>query len=311
MISDKVLGAYASIGALPAAQQADWYRRLAGEDGITTFEIPGLAEAPLPPEVSEALADLSASLVVSLVAQWATVGQENPAYGLSSTEEASRRAALLDVGTVVQQCADLSRRGIRIRNLTVHTGQRRGGDIAHAIAFYRSLLELDGSLGALLPDCALAVEVTDCLPLDHPIPFPAAKKASLSVPLLIDALTSANGVTPPHRPISLVVNWGRLLVNGDRPLAVVDEILQSPVPLAGVILSGAGSSAQGFMDSHNSHLDPDSGFSAEDFQSCAAKLVASPQAVFVGTKCSTKKGADEEVTVAEVLSAQTDLLQAV
>ena len=310
MISDKVLGAYASIGTLPPAEQADWYRRLAGTDGITTFEIPVLAGVPLPPEVVDALADLSASLVVTLVAQWATAGQENPAYGLSSTEEESRRAALLDAGTVVQQCVALSRRGIRIRNLTVHTGQRRGGDIPHAIAFYRSLIELDRSLGALLPDCGLAVEVTDCLPVDHPIPFPAAKKASLPVPLLIDTLTSANGDTPPQRPVSLVVNWGRLLVNGDRPLAVIDEILQSPVPLAGVILSGAGSSAHGFMDSHNSHLDPDSGFTADDFRSCAARLEASPQAVFLGMKCSAKKG-DDEVTAQEALRAQTDLLRSV
>lgn len=310
MISDRVLGAYASIGTLPPAEQADWYRRLAGEDGITTFEIPLLAGLPLPREVVEALADLSASLVVTLVAQWATSGQENPAYGLSSVEEQSRRAALLDAGTVVQQCVALSWRGIRVRNLTVHTGQRRGRDIPHAISFYRSLIELDRSLGALLPECALAVEVTDCLPVDHPIPFPAAKKASLPVPRLIDTLTSVNGDTSPQRPVSLVINWGRLLVNGDRPLAVIDEILQSPVPLGGVILSGAGSSADGFIDSHNSHLDPDSGFSADDFRFCAAMLEANRQAVFVGMKCSAKKGEDE-LPVADTLSAQTELLLAV
>ena len=74
--------------------------------------------------------------------------------------------------------------------------------------------------------------------------------------------------------------------------------------------SGAGSSAHGFMDSHNSHLDPDSGFTADDFRSCAARLEASPQAVFLGMKCSAKKG-DDEVTAQEALSAQTDLLRAV
>ena len=65
------------------------------------------------------------------------------------------------------------------------------------------------------------------------------------------------------------------------------------------------------MDSHNSHLDPDSGFSADDFQSCASKLEASPQAVFLGMKCSTKKGDDDGVTVEEALRAQTDLLRTV
>ena len=82
------------------------------------------------------------------------------------------------------------------------------------------------------------------------------------------------------------------------------------MPLGGVILSGAGSSADGFMDSHNSHLDPDSGFSADDFRLCAAMLEANRQAVFVGMKCSAKKGEDE-LPVADTLSAQTDLLLAV
>ena len=64
------------------------------------------------------------------------------------------------------------------------------------------------------------------------------------------------------------------------------------------------------MDSHNSHLDPDSGFTAEDFRSCAATLEAGPQAVFVGMKCSLKKGEDE-LTADAALRAQTALLQTV
>ncbi len=113
MIGERVLGAYAAIGALTPAEQADWYRRLAAEYGIGAFEIPLPAGAPLAVEVADALADLGASLVVTLVAQWAAAGQENPAYGLSSTDEASRVAALLDVGTVLQQCSALSLRARR------------------------------------------------------------------------------------------------------------------------------------------------------------------------------------------------------
>jgi len=91
------------------------------------------------------------------------------------------------------------------------------------------------------------------------VQFPAAKKASLTLPDLIDTLAGVNQETASGGPISLMVNWGRLLINGDSPLVALDQILVSEVPLAGVILSGAGASADGYRDSHNSHLDPDTG----------------------------------------------------
>ena len=104
-----------------------------------------------------------------------------------------------------------------------------------------------------------------------------------------------------------MVNWGRLLVNGDVPLPIIHQILESDVPLSGVILSGAGPSADGFMDSHNSHLDPQSGFTEKDAMSCAAVLASSSQPIFLGTKCSTAKG-DQELSVETVLTAQVELL---
>ena len=104
-----------------------------------------------------------------------------------------------------------------------------------------------------------------------------------------------------------MVNWGRLLVNGDVPLSSLHQILESDVPLSGVILSGAGHSADGFTDSHNSHLDPQSGFTEEDAMSCASVLASSSQPIFLGTKCSTAKG-DEELPVETVLNAQAELL---
>ena len=39
MIDNKVRGAYASVGTLSVTEQAEWYRRAAGERGIGTFEI--------------------------------------------------------------------------------------------------------------------------------------------------------------------------------------------------------------------------------------------------------------------------------
>ena len=307
MITEKVLGAYTIVGTLSPTEQADWYRKAVEEWNISTFEVPILAGVPLVPEVVDVFTELSASLVVTLVAQWATVGQKNPAYGLSSLDESSRQAAIVDACSSLQQCATLSEGGIRIRNVFVHTGGRSGDTIPHAIAFHQSLTHLRELAASILPDTTLAVEVTDSLPSDHPIPFPAAKKASLTLSDLIQILSFVNREGASGHPIGLMVNWGRLLVNGDVPLSSLHQILESDVPLSGVILSGAGPSADGFMDSHNSHLDPQSGFTEEDAMSCASVLASSPQPIFLGTKCSTAKG-DEQLPVETVLNAQAELL---
>ena len=307
MIAEKVLGVYASVGSLTPAEQAEWYRRASREWGINTFELPLLAGVALPSELAEAFSELRASLVVTLVAQWAGCGQKNPAYGLSSVEESARQTAVLDVCSVLQQCLELSQQGVHIRNVVVHTGQRSGHPVRQAIALSRSLVDLRRATAAIFTDCALTVEVTDSLPADHPIPFPAAKKASLTLPELIETIASVNQETAPGGPIPLMVNWGRLLINGDRPLAILDQILVSAVPLAGVILSGAGASAEGYRDSHNSHLDPDSGFTTADAEACATALKSCPQSTFLGMKCSRAKG-DGEISTEEVLTAQAQLL---
>ncbi|MBI2194609.1 MAG: DUF4862 family protein [Planctomycetes bacterium] len=308
MIADKVLGAYASIGGLSPAEQARWYRRLASEWGITTWEIPLLAGLPLSLEVVDALAEIPSSLVVTLVAQWARSGQKNRAYGLSSLDETARQAALLDAFSVLQQCLALSQHGLRIRNLVVHTGQRTGDPIPHAISFYQSLRELRVRLTSLLPDCTLLVEVTDSRPPEYAIPFPAAKKAALSLPELLQSVAAVNRDGQAGHPVSLMANWGRLLVNGDAPLGQIRRILASDVPLAGVILSGAGAGPDGFTDSHNSHLDGASGFTSADAAACASVLRQATGPVFIGTKCSRAcvKG---EVLTEEVLAAQGRLLK--
>ena len=238
MISDKVLGAYAAVGTLAPAGQAEWYAKACNDWKIDTFEIPLLGGVPLAAELVEAFAAGSASLVVTMVAQWATKGQQSPGYGLSSLDEGLRREALLDVQSVIQQCQTLQRAGIGIRALELHTGRRTGSAVAHAVSFARSLQELGQAVAEALPECELAVEVTDSLPPEHPIAFPGAKKASLTTEELIEAVAAVNRSLSGRR-ISLVLNWGRLLINGDRPFDVVEQVLGSPVPLGGVILSGA------------------------------------------------------------------------
>ena len=267
MITEKVLGAYAAIGTLPPAEQARWYRHAAQEWGIKAFEIPLLAGSPLPPELVETFADISASLVVTLVAQWATLGQEHPKYGLGSADESARTAALADAREVLDHCTELAQNNIRICHLETHSGQRCGSTLAHGLALYRSLAELKDQIESTLPQTHLTLELTDNLPADHPIAFPGAKKACLNQDNAIEVLNALNQSA--DKPVGLIINWGRLLINGDKPLVNIGQILDSQVPLAGVILSGAGATPHGFADSHNSHLDPASGFSAEDAQACA------------------------------------------
>ena len=307
MSKDKVLGAYAAVGTLSPNEQAEWYRRIVERWNIRTFEIPILAGNPMVPELARAFADLPASLVVTLVAQWATVGQKRPEYGLASTDDSARDSAVVDAISIVQQCAALSEQGVRIRNIVVHAGQRTGTTISHAIAFYHSLTTLRRIVGSVLPDTTLAVEPADTRDRDHPIAFPASKKCCLGVDSLIQTITAVNQVSDAGHPAGLVMNWGRQLINGDQPLSVIHEILDSEVPLSGVILSGAGASPEGFIDSHNSHLDPDSGFTPEDAIACAAALNQNPQPSFIGMKCSRAKG-DAALGVEEVLAAQGELL---
>lgn len=306
MISPKVLGAYAAFGSLSASEQAAWYSKAATEWNIKTFELPIFPEQALPPELVEVFSQVGASIVGTMVANWAGKGQADPAYGLSSTVESARRHALQDAQSVLQQCVDLRAKGVGVRAVAVHTGQRTGGIIEHGIALHRSLSELAQVAQTALPDGELTLEVADSLPVDHAIAFPAAKKAALDVDAVIQVLAAVNGGVE-GTPVSLMLNWGRMLINGDRPLDVIDRVLSSGTPLCGVILSGAGASPNGFMDSHNSHLDPDSGFTADDARECAAVLTASSQSSFLGTKCSVKKG-DGEVSVEEVLAAQAELL---
>jgi len=308
MIAEKVLGVYASVWGLPAAESAPWYAKTSAEWGIDIYEIPLFAGVPLGPELVETFAKQHSTLVVTLVAHTVAAGLKNRAYGLSSTEEPFRQAAVLDAYSVIQQCQELTRQGVRIHNLVVQTGQRIGTVIPHAIAFHRSLTELRRVLRAALPDCKLLVEPADCRPADHPIPVPASKKSSLGLPELIEVLSALNQDDPAAPPVGLMVNWGRALVNGDVPLDNLKRILESSVPLGGVIMSGAGASPDGFRDAHNSHLDPQSGFTAEDARACASLLKSSHQSIFLGMKCS-RALSNGELTIEEALTAQAKLLQ--
>ena len=314
MIAEKVLGAYAAIGTmspteLPPSEQVVWYRRAVEEWKISHFEIPLFAGEPLAPELAEAFADLHASLVVTLVAQWARAGAVNAAYGFSSLDERARVTAMMDANAIVQQCASLEERGVRIRNVIVQTGRRMGGSIQHAIAFHKSLVVLARLIDAVLPEAGLAVEPTDTRPDDYGIAFPGAKRSSLDTDAIVQTICAVNREYPANSRVGVMVNSGRLILDGISPLAMIEQVLGSEVPLVGAIFSGARPTPVGFRDSHNCHLDPEGGFSAADASACATALKRSPQVTFIGMKCSCARGDDEfGFEIEEVLRAQSALL---
>ena len=200
-------------------------------------------------------------------------------------------------------------RGIRIRNVIVQTGCRMGGEIQHAIAFHKSIVALAKVVNAILPEAGLAVEPTDVRPDDYGIAFPGAKRSSLEVGAIVQTLCAVNREVPaPHR-VGMMVNSGRLILDGVSPLATIEQVLGSEVPLVGAIFSGARPTPVGFRDSHNCHLDPTAGFSAADASACAAALRRSPQSSFIGMKCSCAKGNHElGFKIKDVLQAQAALL---
>ena len=304
MISDKVLGAYAAVGALSPSEQAEWYTKACSEWNIDTFEIPLLGGVPLAPELVEALAAGSASLVVTMVAQWATKGQENPGYGLSSLDEGLRREALLDVQSAIEAVPGPSAtRGIGIRALELHTGRRTGSAVAHAVFLRAESAGARGG-GGRGPAGMRADRRGDrqsAARAPHRVSREPRRRPCKQEEL-IEAVAEVNKALP-GRPISLVLNWGRLLINGDRPLEVVEQVLESRAPLGGVILSGANPTPDGFADAHNSHLDPGSGFTAADGRACAEALQAADDSCFIGMKCGVTSSAGE-LTPEQVLAAE-------
>ena len=315
MIAEKVLGAYAAIGTmspteLPISEQVMWYRRAVEEWDISHFEIPLLAGAPLPSELTEYFAAARVTLVVTLIAQWARAGQENAAYGFSSLDERDRTAAIVDADTVLSECAALEKRGVHVRNLIVQTGRRMGAAIQHAIAFHKSLVTFVGALDAVLPEAQLAVEPTDTRPDDYGIAFPGAKRSSLDAQAILETIVAVNMHVPQEKKVGILINSGRLILDGLSTLETIERVLGSEVPLVGVIFSGARPTPFGFRDSHNCHLDPESGFTADDAVACVAALKRSSSPSFVGMKCSCAKGNDEfGYEIDEVLGAQAALLR--
>jgi hypothetical protein len=314
MITGKVLGAYGCIGTLSPTEleptkQVIWYRRAVDEWGFDHFEVPFVAGAPMAGELADFFAETRSSLVATLMVQWAVTGPGYPEYGLASLDETARQRAFVDAASIVRELVGLQARSIGISHLAVQAGQRMGDPIAHAIAFHRSLVDLDRIVARVLPETILVAENTDTRPSDYPVATPGSKRSALDVDALVQIVGAVNRDLDPGRSVGLMLNWGRLLVDRVDPLATVERALASEAPVVGVILSGARPTPKGLRDSHNSHLDPDSGFAAEDAFACAAALRASPQRAFIGMKCSCAKGDDEFALTADlVLPAQAELL---
>jgi hypothetical protein len=161
--------------------------------------------------------------------------QANKGFGLASTDEAGRQAALAMAREALASVARLNEAAGRaaVFAVEVQSAPSRGpaGGTGSAEAFARSLAEVASWdwFGA-----RLVVEHCDEHRPGHP-----QHKGFLSLADELSAITQANGSA--RRPIGVNINWGRSVLethDTDRPVQHV-EAAQRAGALAGIIFSGA------------------------------------------------------------------------
>ncbi|MBL8697034.1 MAG: DUF4862 family protein [Alphaproteobacteria bacterium] len=160
---------------------------------------------------------------------------KNPKFGLASTDEDGRRAALAameKVNAAVRRVNDrLGRRAFRAVELqSAPTGGRLNGGASPA-AFTRSLVEL----GDWQWDGA-ELSVEHCDSAQHGV---APQKGFLTIEEEIAAITAANRSLA--KPIGGSINWGRSVIDGRSVDTVARHtaLLLAAGLMRGIILSGA------------------------------------------------------------------------
>ncbi|MGV8977190.1 MAG: DUF4862 family protein [Cellulomonas sp.] len=220
------LGAYALVAGLPADDEAAAYAAIA-ELPIAGIELPvAAADASSPWFTRNVHPDWD--LVVTCIP---TVMQRlgaDPAYGLASTDDDGRRAALDDVAVardLARRLADDTGRS-RVRAVQVHSAPR--ADRATRDAFARSLDEL-GTWD--LAGATVAVEHCDAPRAGRPF-----HKGFLELDEELSALAGR-----PAGQFGLTVNWGRSAIEGRSAATPVEHVRAAAQAglLAGIMFSGA------------------------------------------------------------------------
>jgi hypothetical protein len=222
-----LIGAYAMAPA-DARESAAFYEGIA-ELGPAGLELP-LPPSPLPDHGAwdvDPSWDLLMTCIPTVMGHLATTR----GYGLASTDEFGRAAALADVARAAAFARRLADRFGRMRvvGIQVHSAPGPRGGSATALA--RSLEQI---LSTDLAGASLLVEHCDEQRSDR-----TAAKGFLSLRQEIDAMISAGGDGPGGHGVA--INWGRSAIEGGDAATPVEHVKAARIVgrLGAVIFSGA------------------------------------------------------------------------
>jgi hypothetical protein len=289
------LGAYATSPSVdgwdPVAEAAYW-QGLKGLPGLRGLEYPFTGRLH-PHDEAWALAHLDPGweLVLTLLPGTMDRLAADPGFGLASTDEAGRRAALDFTAAARAVVARLVAAGHRVVAVELHSAPRRGvaGITATSAALAQSLAEIAGWDWS---GAKLALEHCDAWTADHP-PI----KGFLGFDEELAAVVEARAVSGAE--IGLAVNWGRSVLEARDPAQALRHIQQAAAAglLAGVMFSGC-SGEDGpwgvWQDSHMPHAPtPGLDHAAKGSLMTQAAITAALQAAggglaFVGGKLTLR-----------------------
>ena len=297
---DLYAGAYAAVTKQPAALVDDYYRLLALDPLVG-----GLEE----PWTGQPLADRGWPMLVTTIPGTMDAIAANPAFGLASTDESGRRAALDDVAALRGEALRLAdARGAQVvRGVELHTAPRATTAFSDAGALADSLEQIaswqwDG-VDLLVEHC------------DAAIAGQSVAKGFLS---LQDELVALRGL-----PVGLVVNWGRSAIELRDTDRVVDHLVAAREAgvLRGLVFSGAadadGDHVTAWADQHLPVFRT-SGVAGEQLsllteERMGAALAAAGSLDYLGLKVGWRAGdapaTDRAALVSRGLAALAGLLQ--
>ena len=190
--------------------------------------------------------------VVSTLPSLSVALRTNPNFGLASSDDASRSAAIEGIRVANASCRRandrLGRRAVRA--IEIHSGppEARLKDATAANVFARSLEEIGG-----WDWDGAEVIVEHC---DAAVPGQPYQKGFLSIDEEVAAIAIANRHL--DRPIAASINWGRSVIEGRSPTIVARHIavLVESGLMRGLIFSGCSSTDNAFgawQDTHMPH----------------------------------------------------------
>ncbi|TXN29973.1 DUF4862 family protein [Lacisediminihabitans profunda] len=313
MIDGITLGAYALEPAADVltVHENKWYAALAAIDGAHGLEIPyrgGLHRDGVVRLGS--LLPTDWHVVITMLPPTMAGIRADAAYGLASTDDGGRAAALADVRAALEQARRLDevtdRRTVRAIHLA--SAPRGGGDPGRLAL---SLTELAADAHGI----ALLLEHCDAWTAARPV-----EKGFLPLEAEIAAVLAARPRT--DATIGQVINWGRSAIDGRSPDSPVAQLaaLESAGTLAGFMVSGAsatgGPLGAAWADAHNpvATVDPSSLLTVSAIAAALTASVASRLEV-LGVKVQDPRRATEfdahlqplRATVAPVLERITEV----